>query len=333
MGSDRLGAVVVPVPASQGLGAAGGGGGEPLDDEERAYVAAAKAANTRRAYRADWADFCAFATDAGEEPLPARPELVSRYVRALAGVAKVSTIGRRLTTITVAHEAAGLASPAKSARVKEVWAGVRRVHPAPVRRAAPATTEVLRRMVAALDPGTLAGRRDRALLVVGFAGALRRSELVGLDVADLGFVAEGVTLTLRRSKTDQEARGRLVGLPYGSRLETCPVRSLRAWLEAAGIEDGPVFRRVDAQGRVGARRLGADSVSDVAKRAAAAAGLDPERYSAHSLRAGFATSAAAAGIAERSIMDQTGHRSLPVLRGYIRRGSVFRDNAAAGVGL
>ena len=111
------------------------------------------------------------------------------------------------------------------------------------------------------------------------------------------------------------------------------MRSLRAWLEGAGIDDGPVFRRVDAKGRVGARRLGADSVTDVAKRAAAAAGLDPERYSAHSLRAGFATSAAAAGIAERSIMDQTGHRSLPVLRGYIRRGSVFRDNAAAGVGL
>ena len=187
-------------------------------------------------------------------------------------------------------------------------------------------------MVAGLPEGLL-GIRDRALLLVGFAGAFRRSELVGLDIADLDFNHDGLTVTLRRSKTDQEGEGRKVGLPYGSNPSTCPVRSLQAWIEASAIEAGPVFRSVNRHGRLQPDRLSDKAVALVVKRRAEAAGLDPSRYAGHSLRAGLATAAANAGVSERAIMAQTGHRSVQMVRRYIRDGSLFRENAAAKVGL
>jgi site-specific recombinase XerD len=162
-------------------------------------------------------------------------------------------------------------------------------------------------MVVTLD-ASLAGVRDRALLLLGFAGAFRRSELVALDVADLSFTARGVEVTIRRSKTDQEGAGRVVAIPLGSQAETCPVRSLRAWLEAAGIEAGSIFRAVNRWGRVGGRLADRD-VACTVKRAAERAGLDPAAFSGHSLRAGLATSAALAGKSDRAIMATTGHKS------------------------
>ena len=214
-----------------------------------------------------------------------------------------------------------------------VFQGIRREKGSAQEGKAPAVTADVRAMVAMLSPTSLLGRRDRALLLVGFAGAFRRSELVALDMADVAFTGDGLVITIGRSKTDQEGAGRKVGLPYGSHPATCPVRALRTWLDATRIAEGPVFRYVDRHGNVARGRLSDKAVALVVKRCALAAGLDPRQYAGHSLRAGLATAAAQADVSERAIMAQTGHKSLPMVRKYIRDGSLFRNNAAAAVGL
>jgi site-specific recombinase XerD len=307
---------------------------EPATDAARAYVAASKADNTRRAYRSDWAHFGAWCESHGLAALPALPQTVALYLadQASAGM-KVSTLGRRLAAISKAHQASGLESPAamRHAAVAEVWQGIRRTEGiAPAQKAA-ATTDTLRAMLRHLPAGLL-GIRDRALLLLGFAGAFRRSELVGLTVADLAFGTDGLTVTLRRSKTDQAGAGRKVGIPYGGTPATCPVRAVQAWLEASSLTDGPLLRSVDRHGRMGAS-LSDRAVALTVKRYAAAAGLNAEQFAGHSLRAGLATSAAAAGVSERAIMQQTGHRSTAMVRRYIREASLFSNNAAAKVGL
>jgi len=176
----------------------------------------------------------------------------------------------------------------------------------------------------------LVGLRDRALLLVGFSGAFRRSELVGLNVEDCEFSDDGLTITLRRSKTDQEAAGRKIGIPRGSSPETCPVRALRAWMDAASIAEGTLFRSVNRHGHVG-ERLSAKRVAIVVKQAAAAVSLDETQFAGHSLRAGLVTSAAIAGRSDRSIMNTTGHRSIAMVQRYVRDASLFRDNAASGL--
>ena len=182
-------------------------------------------------------------------------------------------------------------------------------------------------------PETLLGRRDACLLLLGFSSAMRRSELVALDVADVNHTNDGLIVTVTRSKTDQEGEGRQIGIPYGSNPTTCPVRTSRAWLDVSGIEDGPLFRPIDRHGKLGKERLSNRAVAMIVKRTAQAAGLDPKVVAGHSLRSGMATSAARAGATEAEIMNQTVHKSLPVLRRYIRRGSLFNDNAAAKLGL
>ena len=187
-------------------------------------------------------------------------------------------------------------------------------------------------MVDAADAG-LIGARDRTLMLLGFAGAFRRSELVGLDIADCAFGKDGLTVTLRRSKTHQDGPGRKIGIPYGSNPDTCPVRTIPAWIELASIAAGPLFRSVSRHGQVQAGRLGGIDVARVVKKLAVRAGLDPAKYAGHSLRAGHATSAAIAGASERSIMNQTGHRSVQIVRRYIRDGSLFRENSAGKLAL
>lgn len=179
----------------------------------------------------------------------------------------------------------------------------------------------------------LIGVRDRALLLLGFAGAFRRSELVALDLADVHAGHDGLTVVIRKSKTDQEGQGRKVGIPYGSHPHTCPVRAMATWREKSGLSEGALFRAINRHGQLQAGRLSDRAVALIVKRAALAAGLDATKYAGHSLRAGLATSAAQAGVSERSIMAQTGHKSVMVARRYIRDGSLFRDNAAAQVGL
>jgi integrase len=197
---------------------------------------------------------------------------------------------------------------------------------------APTLTDDIRAMVSVADAG-LIGLRDRALILLGFAGAFRRSELTGLDVTDCSFGKDGLTITLRRSKTDQEAVGRKIGIPYGSNPETCPVRVLQSWLETVGMASGPVFRPINRHGKVRQSRLAPADVARIVKKLALRAGLDPAKYAGHSLRAGHATAAAVAGASERSIMNQTGHRSVQMVRRYIRDGSLFRENSAGKLGL
>ena len=296
------------------------------------FLQAAKAENTRRAYRADWSGFAAWCQAQGREALPAPPETVVYYLTELAETHKAASLTRRLSAISQAHQAVGCASPTQEAAVRAVMAGIRRSKGTAVKAKKPVLAPDLRRMLETL-PDTLLGLRDRALLLVGFAGAFRRSELVSLNWEDAGLSREGLTLTLRRSKTDQEAEGRKIGIPYGRQPEQCPVRALEAWKGAAGGDRGPVFRRLDRHGNLLPGRLSDKAVARAVKRAVAAAGGDPAEFAGHSLRSGLATAAALGGASERSIMNQTGHRSLATVRRYIRDGSLFQENAVTKTGL
>jgi site-specific recombinase XerD len=306
----------------------------PLMDKARGYVAASKAANTVRAYRSDWQHFTGWCAPRGLPILPATPETIALYIADLGGVDKPSTITRRLAAIAKAHQAGGHESPTamRHAAVKEVLSGIKRTHGTAQAGKAALLTEHLRRLLPVI-PDSLLGKRDAAILLLCFAGAFRRSELVSLDVRDVEFSEDGLKVTLRRSKTDQEGRGRVVGVPYGSDPQLCPVRSLRRWLEAASITAGPLFRYVSRHGHIAGSALTAQTVRGVVQRYCRAAGLGARQFSAHSLRSGFVTQATINSASECSIMNQTGHKSPAMVRRYTRDLNLFRDNAATRLGL
>ncbi|MDN5697804.1 MAG: tyrosine-type recombinase/integrase [Rubrobacter sp.] len=305
----------------------------------RHYFDSARAPNTVKAYKSDLTDFETWAkVDAGGiSTLPASPETVAVYIGELAGRGlKAATINRRLTAISVMHKAARVESPTEDQRVRDVLKGIRREHGSYQQGAAALLTSTIRRMILAMPDDTdkeqKASARDAALLLVGYAGAFRRSELASLRVKDVEFTEEGLTILLRRSKTDQEGRGLRKGLPYGSNRQTCPVRSLKAWLEVLGREEGALFCRIDRYGNIG-DGISDRAICDVVKKRARNAGLDPARYSGHSLRAGLATEAAAAGVPEKSIMRQGDWKNIATVMRYVREGTLFENNAAASVGL
>jgi integrase len=242
------------------------------------------------------------------------------------GGAKASTLGRRVAAIRYAHKAAGHEPPTNRETVKAVMRGIRRTIGTAKVQKAPATADLLRQMLD-VCPDTLRGKRDRALLALGFAGAFRRSELVALTVADLAEVVDGLRVTIRHSKTDQEGQGQEIAIPRGSRLR--PVEAVQAWLAAAGITEGPIFRAINRGGRVGAASLGDDGVADLVKAYAQRVGLDAGTFSGHSLRAGFLTSGAEAGANVFKLMEVSRHRSVDTLRGYVRRADLFKDHAGA----
>ncbi|OAA29255.1 site-specific recombinase XerD [Frankia sp. EI5c] len=328
------------------LPAAGGGGlgvlGEELAGRVGDYARASRSAATWRAYDADLRHFRSWCAG---QPLalvavPASAATVAGYIAALADAGYApSTIRRRLAAISVAHQLAQVDNPTGSAEVSAVWNGIRRSRGVRPSRKAALDTSLLSRVVAGLDDAVLADVRDRALLLVGFAGCLRRSELVGLDTADVVETDDGLVLTVRRSKTDQEAAGAQVGLAYGSYRPTCPVRAWRGWVAAAAaagmpLAGGPAFRGINRHGQVGAGRLYAGSVARIVQRRVAAAGLDPADFAGHSLRSGFATAAARAGVTDRSIMRQGRWRSAASLESYVRAGRLFdADNPSGRVGL
>jgi site-specific recombinase XerD len=303
-----------------------------IADRASEFIHQSRAKNTIRAYRADWDHFEAWCQEHNQSSLPATADTVALYVTDLAATHKPATITRRISAISQAHQIAGMETPTGSAKVRLVMAGIRRMKGTAQTGKTPILVDDLRRMIAGL-PENLLGVRDRVLLLIGFCGAFRRSELVALDAADVAVTREGLIVTIRRSKTDQEGEGRKIGIPYASHLETCPVRCLQDWLEKSGITEGPLFRPIDRFGKMASIRLSAAAVADIVKKYAEAVGLDASHFAGHSLRSGLATSAAAAGASERSIMNQTGHRSVGMVRRYIREGSLFRENAAAVVGL
>ena len=307
---------------------------ERLHDQVRAFLRASKAPSTLRAYRSDWAHFLTWCEGRGAASLPANPETVALYLVALAATHRPATITRRLTSITKAHAAAGHPNPATTDHsvVAETLQGIRRTLGTAQPGKTPLLTADLIQVLAHLPAG-LSGVRDRALLLAGYTGGLRRSELAALTVEDIAWKDEGAVLTLRRSKTDQEGQGRQVAIPRGAHAATCPVSALQQWLKAGVITAGALFREVDRHGRVGVRGLHSDSVGAILKRAVARAGFDPKGFGGHSLRAGFATQAARNGASAFDIMRQTGHRSLATVSRYVRDAQIFRDTPAGRLGL
>ena len=287
--------------------------------QARDYARAAKAPSTLRAYASDWRHFVAWCAAHNLEALPASPETVALYLTSLARTHRPGTLTRRLTSITKAHQARGLVSAAAVSElaVGETLKGIRRTLGTAQKGKASLLTADLLQVLAHLSPD-LAGIRDRALLLVGYAGALRRSELAALELSDVAWVEEGAVLTLRRSKTDQEGQGRGVAIPRGAHVQSCPVRALQAWIEAAGLREGALFRPVDRHGRLRAGHLHGDAVGEIVKRALGRAGFAVERFGGHSLRAGFATQAAKNGATAFDIMRQTGHRSVQTVSRYVR---------------
>jgi site-specific recombinase XerD len=292
-----------------------------------------KAPATLAAYRSDWRSFTGWCESAGHRSLPATPDTVAAWLQdqTTAGYA-VATIQRRLITIRQQHVRDGHPSPTDSPNVQAAWASTRRHLGTAPRKVAPLTLELLRQTVATCQ-ATPAGHRDQSLLVIGFAAALRRSEIAELTLDDIEPNAAGIILTIRKSKTDQHGAGHRLGLPRGTAADTCPVRVLNAWTQHLPSAGGPLFRPIDRHGNIFDRHLSGRASAEIIKRRCSLAGLDPDRYSGHSLRAGFATSAAAAGATEIAIARQTRHRSMEVLRGYIREGDLFRTNAATTLGL
>lgn len=302
-------------------------------DRVSAYLENARARNTITGYRSSFHQFKKWCEAADLIALPAPAETIALYISARAERLRPATLEHHLAAIGKAHNAAGFASPIKdNMLVAETLKGIKRTHGVAPKQKAPVLTDDLRVMLRVL-PENLHGARDRALLLMGFAGAFRRSELVALDVDDLRLKPEGLLVMLRRSKTDQEAEGRQVAIPHGSHQETCPVRALQVWLEAACITDGPVFRPIRKGGALCPTRLSGHAVARVVKAYAKAAGLSEDTFSGHSLRAGFVTSAARAGEPERRIMRQTGHKSIEMVLRYVRQANAFSDNAASALGL
>jgi integrase len=294
----------------------------------RRYAKASKSKGTLRAYGSALRSFEAWCQVKGLVAVPADVTTVVDFLSAEADAGrKVSSIAQKAAAIRWAHKTAGLPSPTENEAVQNVMRGIRReVGVAPVQKQ-PATAERILTMVAH-QPASLVGKRDRALLLLGFAGAFRRSELAALNVEDLTFGADGVDVMIRRSKTDQEGAGQVVAIPRGVHL--MPVEALQDWLAAAGITSGPIFRAVSRSGLVGIDAITGHTVANVVKRYAKVAGLDVAGFSGHSLRAGFVTSAADRGADLNRIMDVSRHVDPRTVRTYIRRADRYKDHAGAG---
>jgi site-specific recombinase XerD len=307
----------------------------PLDlrkavEEARAYVSASVPESTQRAYRTDWESFSGWCKQQRLAALPAQSTTVAAYLAARASSVRPGTLRRALAAIAKAHRMAGHDSPCSSEPVPSTIKGIERTAGTATKPKAPATFDAVERMVGTLATNTLEGVRNRAMLLVGFAGAFRRSELVGVEVSDLAWSDEGVVVTVRRSKTDQRGQGLTKPIPFVSG-RLCAATALRAWLTASGIREGAVFRGMHRSGAVREGPLTPQSVALVLKAACLKAGLDPEQYSGHSLRAGHVTEARSRGVADADTMSVTGHRRVETLNVYDRRGNPFAKTSAGAV--
>ncbi|PTQ77398.1 site-specific recombinase XerD [Nitrosomonas oligotropha] len=287
------------------------------------YLAATQAKNTQLAYQSDIAHFL---KSGGK--IPATPHCVASYLAIYANTLSPATLTRRVVAIGHAHKDKGLASPTRSALVADTLRGIRRINGSKQRQVMPLLKIDLVKITRKLTG--LIGLRDKALLLTGFAGAFRRSELVALQVEDVRFVTEGALINVRRSKTDQNGVGRKVAIPY-IKGRHCPVRALKTWLEKSGIKTGALFRRMNRFDQVTDYGLCAASVALIVKQRVRDAGLNPEQYSGHSLRAGLVTSAAQAGVSSWKIRQQTAHKSDLMLQRYIRDSQLFVNNAVSQI--
>ena len=293
-----------------------------------AYAMAEKATATRRAYKNDFAIFQTWCADRGANALPAEPATVAAFLAWEASRTRPNTIGRRVAAIRYAHKLAGHDVPTDDERVRATMRGIRRsLGTAPTKK----TPAIANRIIAMAPVATLrlADVRDRALLLLGFAGAFRRSELVALDCEDVEETTEGLRVMIRRGKTDQESKGAVIVIIRGT--VACPVAAYKAWISATNISTGPVFRPIAKGQRLLEARLTDRSVANIIKSHAARVGLDPAVFSGHSLRSGFLTSAAAQGASIFKMMDVNRHKSIETLRGYVRDAELFKDHAGTGL--
>jgi len=288
-----------------------------LELETLKNLKSSKASNTLRAYKADYKDFSLFCIKHGFKSMPSEPKVISIYLTHLSQKSKFSTLKRRLASISVIHKLSGHYIDIKHPMITENLMGIKRVKGSYQKAKKPILINDLKSIINVIDKekNEKIKAKNRALILIGFAGGFRRSELVAITIEDIDFVTEGVKIFIKRSKTDQSGEGMTKGIPYFSNSDYCPVISLKKWIEKSEIKHGKIFDMSDR------------TVALIIKKYTAIAGLDPKKYSGHSLRSGFATSAAELGAEERSIMAMTGHKTTQMVRRYIQEANLFKNNA------
>jgi site-specific recombinase XerD len=302
-----------------------------LQEETLLNLQSSKAINTVRAYKSDFKDFGLFCAQNGFESLPSEPKIVSLYLTFLSTKdAKMSTLKRRLVSIGVIHKLKGFYLDTKHPAIIENIMGIKRRKGSIQKSKKPILISYLKMLIDVIDEKIneeIKKLRDRTIILIGFSGGFRRNEIVSLDYDDLDFVPEGVKIDIKRSKTDQFGEGSIKALPYFDNLKYCPVVSLKKWISISKINSGSLFRRFLKGSKLSQKRLTDQTVALLIKEYLQLAGIDSKNYSGHSLRSGFATSAAEAGAEERSIMAMTGHKSTEMVRRYIKEANLFKNNA------
>ena len=302
-----------------------------LQEETLLNLQNSKANNTVRAYKSDFNDFGLFCAKNGFKSLPSEPKIVSLYLTHLSTKgSKISTLKRRLVSIGVIHRLKGHYLDMKHPSIIENIMGIKRRKGSSQKGKKPILISTLKKIINVIDEQNkeeIKKFRDRSIILIGFSGGFRRNEIVTLDHDDLDFVLEGVRINLRRSKTDQFGEGFTKALPYFDNSKYCPVVSLKKWIEISKIGSGPVFRRFSKGSKLSENRLTDQTVALLIKQYLQLTGIDSKNYSGHSLRSGFATSAAESGAEERSIMAMTGHKSTEMVRRYIKEANLFKNNA------
>jgi site-specific recombinase XerD len=306
-----------------------------LHEETLNNLKSSKAINTIRAYKSDFKDFGAFCAKHTFRVLPTEPKIVALYLTYLSAKdAKVSTLKRRLVSIGMIHKLKGHYLDTKHPVIIENLMGIKRTKGSIQIGKKPILINHLKAIVDEINKEKteeIKKIRDKSIILVGFAGGFRRTELISVDYEDLEFVSEGVKITLRKSKTDQFGEGMTKGLPYFTNETYCPVAHLKKWIKISNIKDGPVFRRFAKGCSLTSNRLTDQSIALLIKRYLALAGIENKNYSGHSLRSGFATVSAESGADERSIMAMTGHKTTQMVRRYIREANIFKNNALSKI--
>ena len=301
-----------------------------LQEETLLNLQSSKAKNTIRAYKSDFKDFGLFCAQNGFNSLPSEPKIVSLYLTYLSTKeAKMSTLKRRLVSIGVIHRLKGHYLDTKHPSIIENIMGIKRRKGSIQKGKKPLLINDLKELINVIDEEQkqdIKRLRDRSIILIGFSGGFRRNEIVSLDYDDLDFVEEGLKIQIRRSKTDQFGEGSVKALPYFDSSKYCPVISLKNWIEISKIESGPLFRRFVKGSKLSKNRLTDQTVALLIKKYLNLAGINSKNYSGHSLRSGFATSAAESGAEERSIMAMTGHKSTEMVRRYIKEANLFKNN-------
>jgi site-specific recombinase XerD len=302
-----------------------------LQEETLLNLQSSKANNTLRAYKSDFKDFGLFCAQNNFKSLPSEPKIVSLYLTYLSTKeAKMSTLKRRLVSIGVIHRLKGYYLDTKHPSIIENIMGIKRRKGSIQKGKKPILINHLKQLINVIDEQKnedIKKLRDRSIILIGFSGGFRRNEIVSLDYDDLDFVEEGLKIQIRRSKTDQFGEGLVKALPYFNNTKYCPVISLKKWIEISRINSGPLFKRFLKGSKLSENRLTDQTVALLIKEYLRLAGIDDKNYSGHSLRSGFATSAAESGAEERSIMAMTGHKSTEMVRRYIKEANLFKNNA------